>query len=142
LVGRLRDLLVTLLLSAGWGYLPVAAFGAVWIPPFVHRLLPVAPPQSTILLVLEVLACLGLAVVGPGFVFARTMRDKRRVAGADRRLSPEPPVDAELASVIGAQALDLPALRAARRIVLQHRPDGLIERAEMGDGRDLVAPEK
>ena len=41
---RWRDTAMTLLLWSTWLYMLLAAIGALWLPPFVHMLLPVDPP--------------------------------------------------------------------------------------------------
>lgn len=127
----LRDLLVTVVVWCGWLYLLVAAVGVFWIPPFVHELLPVSPPESPWPTIEIVLACAVLALLGTVLIAGRAMLDRRRFAGADRRRAMPDPTDAELAAALDAATLDLAALRAARRIVLHHAPHRGPESADL-----------
>jgi poly-beta-1,6-N-acetyl-D-glucosamine biosynthesis protein PgaD len=128
--GRLRDAVLTALLWSGWCYLLVATVGVFWIPPFVHRLLPVAPPDSPLITLLAVLACVGVALACTLVVTSRALRDRARFGGTDRRQGAAAPADAEVAAVLGSADLDLAALRRARRIVLHHATDGTLQRVE------------
>jgi poly-beta-1,6-N-acetyl-D-glucosamine biosynthesis protein PgaD len=129
--GRLRDTLLTALLWCGWCYLLVAAAGVFWIPPFVHRLLPVAAPESPLDTLVTVVVCVGLALAGTLVVTGRALRDRARFAGADRRQAAAEPTDAELAATLGGAGLDAGALRNARRVVLHHAADGTLQRVEI-----------
>lgn len=129
-MARLRDATLTTMLWVGWAYLLVAAIGCVWVPPFVEYLLPITASGVAGPTIVIVLACLVGGLSTTALVLGRALRDRRRFAGADRRRAPPAATDAEVAATLGAQALDLQALRAARRIVLHHGADGRIERAE------------
>ncbi len=131
-IARLRDAALTALLWCGWFYLLVAAVGVFWIPPFVHRLLPVEPPASLWPTLAAALACVAVALLGTLVVAARALRDRARFAAADRRRATPEPTDAELAAALGAPGLDLAALRQARRVVLHHGADGTGQRVERG----------
>ncbi|WP_237212878.1 poly-beta-1,6-N-acetyl-D-glucosamine biosynthesis protein PgaD [Falsiroseomonas oryziterrae] len=130
----LRDLLLTMLVWCGWLYLLVAAIGVFWLPPFVHELLPVEPPESPRRMIEIVLGCAAVAVLGTVFVAARAMLDRRRFAGADRRRAAPEPTDAQLVAELRAEPIDPAALRAARRIVLHHGAHGVVERADLDPG--------
>jgi poly-beta-1,6-N-acetyl-D-glucosamine biosynthesis protein PgaD len=121
---------LTALLWCGWLYLLVAAVGVFWLPPFVHRLLPVEPPESPLATLLAVLGCAALAVLGTSVIAGRALRDRARFAGTDRPQAASPPADAELARALSAEGQDLGALRRARRIVLHHAADGTLLRAD------------
>lgn len=128
-VAQWRDAVLTGLLWAGWLYLLVAAIGMLWVPPFVHRLLPVSAPESAWPF-LAVLACAAVALGGCLWVLERAMRDRRRFAGGDRRSAPPGVGDGEMGTALGAPTLDLASLRSARSIVLRHGADGRLEAAE------------
>lgn len=127
---QIRDAVLTAVLWCAWLYLLVAAFGAVWVPPFVQRLLPVEMPEDPSRLVLIVLGCMAVAFLGTGAILARALKDRRRFAGEDRRREAPEPTEEEMVTALGVATLDLGALRAARRVVLHHGPDGRVVRAE------------
>lgn len=126
----LRDLLLTLMLWGGWLYLLVAVVGVFWIPPFVQDLLPVERPDSPWPAIVMILTCAIIAIGGITLVGGRAMHDRRRFRGADRRRTAGEPSDAAFAAALQADGLDLPSLRAARRIVMHHAPDGSLLRAD------------
>jgi poly-beta-1,6-N-acetyl-D-glucosamine biosynthesis protein PgaD len=129
---QIRDAVLTALVWCGWCYLLVACLGAVWTPPFVQHLLPVSRPEDPAPLVLVVLMCLLAALILMGGMLNRALRERKRFAGEDRRRETPEPTEAEMLEALGVETLDLPALRAARRVVLHHGPDGRVVRAEMG----------
>lgn len=134
--GRLRrsvDLLLTLALWAGWGYLLAGAVGALWIPPFVHRLLPVTPPDHPWEVIRVGLYCLAGAGVICAAMLTRTLIDRRRFGGADRRRHPAMLDDAALAAAFRVRPEELPAWRRSRRLVVHYDEDGTIGRIEAGD---------
>ena len=132
---QLRDAVLTALVWLGWFYLLVASLGAVWTPPFVQILLPVSAPENPGPLILVVGLCLLAALVLMGGMLSRALADRKRFAGKDRRRETPEPTEAELLEALGVETLDLPALRAARRMVLHHGPDGRVTRAELGDAK-------
>lgn len=129
---RLRDAGLTAVLWCGWAYLLAASVGALWVPPFVHRLLPVQPPEEPGQLLGVVIICALIAFAIMGGMLGRALTDRKRFAGQDRRRAAPEPTEAELVALLGVETLDLPVLRAARRMVLHHGPDGRIVRAETG----------
>jgi poly-beta-1,6-N-acetyl-D-glucosamine biosynthesis protein PgaD len=127
---QIRDAMLTAVLWCAWLYMLVAAFGALWVPPFVQRLLPVEMPDDPSRLLLIVIGCMVAALLGTGAILARALKDRRRFAGEDRRRETPEPTEAEMVDALGVPTLDLVALRAARRVVLHHGPDGRVVRAE------------
>jgi poly-beta-1,6-N-acetyl-D-glucosamine biosynthesis protein PgaD len=132
-MAQLRDAVLTVLVWCGWFYLLVASLGTVWVPPFVQVLLPVSAPENPGPLILVVLLCLLAALILMGGMLGRALKDRRRFAGQDRRRETPEPSEPELLEALGVETLDLPALRAARRMVLHHGPDGRVVHAEFGD---------
>ena len=133
--GRLRrvtDLALTLGLWIGWGYLLAAAVGALWIPPFVHRLLPVAPPDHPWDVIRIGLFCLAGAGVLCVLMLVRTLVDRRRFGGADRRRQQAMLDDVRVGAAFGVAAADLPTWRRARRLVVHFDDQGAIERVDTG----------
>lgn len=133
--GRLRrviDLVLTLGLWAGWGYLLAAAAGALWIPPFVHRLLPVTPPDHPWEVIRVGLYCLAGAGLICVLMLVRTLIDRRRFGGADRRRQLAMLDDDAVGTAFGVRAEALPAWRRSRRLVVHFDDDGAIGRIEAG----------
>jgi biofilm PGA synthesis protein PgaD len=129
---RLRETVLTAVVWVGWLYLLAATLGVFWIPPFVHYLLPIAAGLAALPILVVVGACLAIAAVIMTFVMVRTLSDRRRFAGADRRREGTEPTDAELAASLGAETLDPATLRGEKRIVMHHGKDGRMVRAELG----------
>ena len=129
---RVTDLALTLGLWIGWGYLLAAAVGALWIPPFVHRLLPVAPPDHPWDVIRIGLFCLAGAGVLCVLMLGRTLIDRRRFGGDDRRRQQAMLDDATVAAAFGVGADDLPGWRKARRLVVHFDDQGAIERIDTG----------
>lgn len=129
---RWRDGALTLLLWAGWFYLLMAALGTLWVPPFVQHLLPVEPPDRPWEVIRVALINLGIAAAICGLMLARAQRERRRFAGEDRRLAFQVPTTQEVAAALQAPAAEVPAWRAARRLVVHHDSAGRVVRAETG----------
>lgn len=131
-IRRLVDLMLTLALWAGWGYLLAGAVGALWIPPFVHLLLPVAPPNHPWDVIRIGLFCLAGAAVLCVLMLGRTLIDRRRFGGDDRRQQQAMLDDASVAAAFGVRADDLPVWRKARHLVVHFDDAGAIERIDTG----------
>lgn len=129
---RVTDLALTLGLWIGWGYLLAAAVGALWIPPFVHKLLPVAPPDHPWEVIRIGLFCLAGAGILCVLMLVRTLVDRRRFGGADRRRRQAMLDDGRVGAAFGVAGEDLPAWRKARRLVVQFDDAGGIERVDTG----------
>lgn len=124
------DLVVTALLWSGWLYLLVAAIGALWMPPFVHLLLPVDPPSSSWDALTTAAVCTVIAAGLCAFVRWRVSLHRRRFAGEDRRRSfPEPQV-IDLAMEFDVSAQDLAAWRTSRRLRVHQDEDGRVVEVE------------
>lgn len=130
---RWRDAVLTVLLWAGWAYLLTAAVGALWVPPFVQRLLPVAPPAHPWDVVRIAVLCVAIATLICTLMLLRVIVERRRFAGEDRRRAFPRPDDAALAEDFAVAATDLPAWRAARRLVIHHDAAGQVVRVETGE---------
>jgi poly-beta-1,6-N-acetyl-D-glucosamine biosynthesis protein PgaD len=129
---RRRDALVTMVLWCCWLYLLVAAIGAVWVPPFVHHMLPVEPPESPWSVLRIALGCVLFAAALVAYFLVRVIAERRRFRGEDRRRAFPRPADEEIAADFGVAAHDLPLWRAARRMVVHHDEAGRILRVETG----------
>lgn len=127
---RWRDSVLTVLLWGGWAYLLLAALGALWVPPFVHRLLPVQPPDNPWQVVRIAALCVIIAMVACSVLLLRVIAERRRYRGEDRRRAFPRPDDAALAADFGVPAAGLPAWRAARRLVVHHDAEGRVVRVE------------
>lgn len=127
---RWRDGLLTALLWCGWCYLLAAAIGALWIPPFVQKLLPVAPPAHPWEVIRIAVLCLVIAIVICVLVLLRVMRERHLYAGEDRRQPFPVPDDAALGAAFGVDPAALPGWRAASRLIIHHDADGAITRVE------------
>lgn len=123
---RWRDALLTVMLWAGWLYLLAAALGTLWVPPFVQRLLPVAPPAHPWDVVRVALICVVIATSACMVMLLRVIAERRRYAGEDRRQPFPRPDDAAIAADFGVPADQLPALRSARRLVIHHDAAGRV----------------
>jgi poly-beta-1,6-N-acetyl-D-glucosamine biosynthesis protein PgaD len=132
-LSRIGDAVVTLLLWMGWFYLLLAAIGSLWIPPFVHRLLPVEPPDNPWTVIRIALINAAIAALVCVVMYGRVLREKRLFAGDDRRLGFAPPTDEQIAAALRAPLADLPAWRSARRLVVHHDDTGAIIGAEIGN---------
>ena len=129
---RITDFALTLGLWASWGYLLAAAVGALWMPPFVHRLLPVAPPDHPWDVIRIGLFCIAGAGVICLAMLIRTLVDRHRFGGADRRRQQAMLDDATLAAAFGVPAEELRSWRQARRLVVHFDDDGAIDRVDTG----------
>jgi|GEM_PF-6549757 len=129
---RRRDAVLTVLLWSCWLYLLVAAIGAVWVPPFVHRMLPVEPPANPWVMVRPALFCAVVAAVVVAAMLLRVIAERRRYKGADRRRGFPRPSDADIAADFGVPEGSLPAWRAGRRLVVRHDAEGRILHVETG----------
>jgi poly-beta-1,6-N-acetyl-D-glucosamine biosynthesis protein PgaD len=127
---RWRDAVLTVLLWAGWAYLLAAAIGALWVPPFVHRLLPVEPPENPWRVVRIAAFFVIFALVLCSLLLLRVVAERRRYRGQDRRRAFPCPDAAALAADFGVPAAELPAWRAARRLVVHHDAEGRVVRVE------------
>lgn len=132
-IARWRDAVLTLLLWAGWCYLLAAAVGSLWVPPFVQRLLPVAPPAHPWDVVRIALLCVAIATFICMLMLLRVIVERRRFAGEDRRRAFPRPDDAAIAGDFGVPAAALPGWRAARRLVIHHDGAGQVVAVEAGD---------
>lgn len=128
---RWRDAVLTVLLWAGWAYLLLAAIGALWVPPFVHRLLPVEPPDNPWQVVRIAALCVITAMLLCSMLLLRVIAERRRYRREDRRRAFPPPDDVALAADFGVPAARLPAWRAARRLVVHHDAEGRVVRVEV-----------
>lgn len=131
-LARIADAVLTTLLWAGWAYLLLAAIGSLWIPPFVHRLLPVEPPDDPWTVIRIGLINGGVAALVCIVMYLRVLDEKKRFAGDDRRLGFAPPTDEQIAAALHAPADQLPAWRAARRLVVHHDETGAVVAVETG----------
>lgn len=129
---RWRDAVLTVLLWCGWAYLLAAAVGSLWVPPFVQRLLPVAPPAHPWDVVRVAVLCVAIATFACTILLLRVIAERRRFAGEDRRRAFPRPGDAAIAADFGVAAADLPGWRAARRLVVHHDGGGRIVGVETG----------
>lgn len=123
---RGRDAVLTVLLWAGWCYLLAAAVGSLWVPPFVQRLLPVAPPEHPWDVIRIALLCVAIATFACTMLLLRVIAERRRFSGEDRRRAFPRPDDAAIAADFGVAAADLPGWRAARRLVVHHDAAGQV----------------
>ncbi|GGJ27680.1 hypothetical protein GCM10011320_38680 [Neoroseomonas lacus] len=130
---RWRDAVLTLLLWAGWCYLLAAAVGALWVPPFVQRLLPVAPPAHPWDVVHVAVLCVAIATFICTLMLLRVIVERRRYAGEDRRRAFPRPDDAAIAEDFGVAAAALPGWRSARRLAIHHDAAGQVIRMETGE---------
>ena len=130
---RWRDAVLTLLLWAGWCYLLAAAVGSLWVPPFVQRLLPVAPPDHPWDVVRIALLCVAIATFICMLMLLRVIVERRRFAGEDRRRAFPRPDDATIAKDFHVAAADLPGWRAARHLVIHHDATGQVVQVEVGE---------
>ncbi|HWT08880.1 MAG TPA: poly-beta-1,6-N-acetyl-D-glucosamine biosynthesis protein PgaD [Roseomonas sp.] len=129
---RWRDAALTVLLWAGWCYLLAAAVGTLWVPPFVQRLLPVAPPAHPWDVIRIAVLCVAIATFACTILLLRVIAERRRFAGEDRRRAFPRPDDAAIAADFGVPAADLPGWRAARRLVVHHDGAGRITGVDAG----------
>lgn len=130
---RWRDAVLTVLLWACWFYLLAAAVGSLWMPPFVQRLLPVAAPAHPWDVIRIAVLCIAIAAFACTFLLLRIIIERRRYAGEDRRRYFPRPDDVAIATDFGVSAADLPAWRAARRLVVHHDAEGHIIGVDAGE---------
>jgi poly-beta-1,6-N-acetyl-D-glucosamine biosynthesis protein PgaD len=123
---RAGDVAVTVLLWSGWLYLLVAAIGALWVPPFVHRMLPVDPPSSSWDGLRTAAICAVIAAGLCAFVRWRVSRHRRWFAGEDRRRSLPNPEVSDLAVEFDVSAEDLAAWRTSRRLRVHQDEHGRV----------------
>jgi poly-beta-1,6-N-acetyl-D-glucosamine biosynthesis protein PgaD len=128
---RWRDTALTVLLWAGWCYLLTAALGALWVPPFVHRLLPVEAPAHPWDVLRIAVICVMIATSACMVMLLRVIAERRRYAGEDRRRSFPRPDDAAIAADFAVPVDQLPAWRAARRLVMHHDATGQVVGADL-----------
>ncbi|WP_198376942.1 poly-beta-1,6-N-acetyl-D-glucosamine biosynthesis protein PgaD [Neoroseomonas rubea] len=129
---RLRDIILTSLLWAGWLYLLLAAIGAVWVPPFVQHMLPVEPPDHPWLVLRAALLCVSIAVFVCALMLIRVLFERRKFRGEDRRRYFPRPDDAVIGAAFGVPPADLPGWRAARRLVVHHDEEGRVTGVDAG----------
>lgn len=129
---RVRDGVVTALLWAGWLYLLIAAIGTLWLPPFVHHLLPVDPPSNPWGVLESAALCAAIAGGVCAVVRWRVSRHRRRFAGEDRRKALPQPDAADLAAEFGVPADDLVVWRRSRRLLVHQDRDGRVVAVETG----------
>jgi poly-beta-1,6-N-acetyl-D-glucosamine biosynthesis protein PgaD len=122
----LRDIVLTMLLWAGWLYLLLAAIGTLWMPPFVQHLLPVEPPERPWIVLRAALLCISIAIFVCALMLLRVLFERRKFRGEDRRRYFPRPDDAVIGAAFGVPAADLPAWRTARRLVVHHDEEGRI----------------
>lgn len=127
---RLRDAALTGLLWLAWVYLLLAAVGTLWVPPFAHLLLPVEPPGQPWSVIRAAVLMVSIAAVLCALMLLRVVLERRRFAGEDRRRGFPRPDDAVIAPDFGADAANLPAWRAARRLVVHHDAQGRVARVD------------
>lgn len=132
---QVRDGVVTALLWVGWLYLLVAAIGALWLPPFVHHLLPVDPPSNPWDVAKAAAVCAAIAGGFSVLVRWRISRHRRRFSGEDRRKALPQPDLADLAVEFGVPADDLAVWRRSRRLVVHQDRNGRVVAVEASPER-------
>lgn len=125
---RLRDAILTVVLWCVWLYLLLGAIGALLFPPLVQLLLPVARLDNRWTIPMTMVLCTGVAMTLIGLLLLRVVRERRRYGGVDRRLGRSDADDATVAAELGLDPARLPAVRAARAIVVEYDEGGHIIR--------------
>ena len=131
-LARIGDVVVTALLWAGWLYLLVAAIGALWMPPFVHRMLPVDPPSNPWGILKAVVVYAAIAGGLCATVRWRISLHRRWFAGEDRRRSLVQPDVVTMAADFNVPTEDLATWRISRRLVVYQDHGGHIVAVEQG----------